>query len=305
MYLGKGTSINWTAYVRARVARILPLYYLTLFLYLPIHIYSMLRYGLTYVGKDYPSLLLSNLFMVSGIMDGWHHTFNIPAWSISVEFFCYLLIFPLLLVGWRIILSKPYSILISLILCLVFIRLLVCAYRMDPISIQHMIWNPSYIARGVFGFACGFFICGIYRLSLDKGWRPSIVLINTVVLASILIFVITRYYAGHLMLYAFPFLVLFTAYDEGLFAILLKLSPLQWLGERSYSLYLWHMPVLSFIAVYYKNIFLRLGVNPPYGITYLLIVVGSVFLISELSYRYFETACRDYIRNIGRTAQLS
>jgi peptidoglycan/LPS O-acetylase OafA/YrhL len=175
---------------------------------------------------------------------------------------------------------------------------------MQPITIHHFAWNPQWLARGVCGFSCGFFICGIYRLSLEKGWRPSIVLFNAVVLSSILIFVITRYYAGHLLLYTFPFLVFFTAYDKGFLATVLKLSPLQWLGERSYSIYLWHSPVLIFVALYYKKIFLRMGVNPPYGVTYLLIVVGSVFLISELSYRYFETTCRDYIRDIGRKRQV-
>jgi peptidoglycan/LPS O-acetylase OafA/YrhL len=94
VYLSSEAPLNWASYIRARVARIIPLYYLTAALFLPVPLYSILKHGFAYVGLDYPRTLLLNAFMISGIIDGFHHTINAPAWSISVEFFCYLALFP-------------------------------------------------------------------------------------------------------------------------------------------------------------------------------------------------------------------
>ncbi|MBE5666881.1 acetyltransferase [Staphylococcus sp. SS251] len=59
---------------------------------------------------------------------------------------------------------------------------------------------------------------------------------------------------------------------------------LVYIGKRSYSLYLWHFPVISFIHSYYVD-----GQIPKYvyGIDILLTV-----LLAELSYRYIETPFR-------------
>lgn len=292
--------IQWATYLKARVARIMPLYYLTLALSLPIPFYSLMKHGLAYVGQDYPMVLVSNLFMVSGIMDGWHVTMNAPAWSISVEFFCYLALFPVLNSIYRFLVSKRYGFAVSLLIVALSIRLLVLCYRAQPIPILHCHWDSHWLARGVFGFTAGFFLCSIYRGASRR--KPSVAVINLIVLGSIVVFILTRmdYLPIHLFLYALPFLVYFTAFDKGLSAYFLKLNQLQWLGERSYSIYLWHIPVMGFcfpISEWINVRFFKVS-NP--GLIKYLILVAIVLVISELSYRYFEVPCRDYIRRLGR-----
>ena len=68
--------------------------------------------------------------------------------------------------------------------------------------------------------------------------------------------------------------------------ILAKLlgNPLFHIGKRSYSLYLWHFPVISFIHSYFID-----GQLPTY--VYIMDIVITV-LLAELSFRYVETPLR-------------
>ena len=64
---------------------------------------------------------------------------------------------------------------------------------------------------------------------------------------------------------------------------LLQAGPLQWVGSRSYGLYLWHWPlgVLAFYAI------------PPTVSPWVVAlgVLGLTLCATELSYVYIETPC--------------
>ncbi len=303
VYLQQSKSLNWASYFCARFARIVPLYILTTLLFIPpANIYSMIKHGATYVGKDYIVTIFCNLFIISGIINGSHKTLNYPAWSISVEVFCYIFVFPLLIMVWTALSKKRFFLGASVFLVIVLTILLVMCYRQQPFYILHAYWDSSWLARGIFGFSIGFILCSIYRESLIATWKPSIGIINMTILGCIIVFVLTRvgFMEGHTLLYSLPILVFFTAYDEGFFANFLKLPIIQWLGDRSYSVYLWHAILIYNIELFYRPIFAKANVNPPYGMTYLILVLGFVLLISDISYRFFEVPCRDYIRILGK-----
>ena len=299
VYLSNSKSINWSSYLKARVGRILPLYYVTTILSLPTLIYSYLKHGFQFIGDhNWIAIGVSNLLMVSGIIG--LVSINGPAWSISVEFFCYLAVFPLLIALNRFLSVNRYSWFLSILLACIFTKLLILSNHFDCISIYHWHWQCHWIARGVFGFSIGFLICTIYRM--PSVWKPSSAVINLIVLGSFAVFLLTRigYLPVHLLLYVFPFLVYFTAFDAGVSAYFLKLNPLQWLGERSYSLYLWHVPVLSFFPFVSRSVCTHFfKTSSPLGFPNCFVLVAIVLFISDLSYRFFETPCRDYIRTLG------
>jgi peptidoglycan/LPS O-acetylase OafA/YrhL len=62
-----------------------------------------------------------------------------------------------------------------------------------------------------------------------------------------------------------------------------SLAPLRWLGDRSYSLYLWHVPIFFSIG-------LQLREWPT--LAKVLLGVGSSILLSDLSYRFVEQRFR-------------
>ncbi len=73
---------------------------------------------------------------------------------------------------------------------------------------------------------------------------------------------------------------------------ILGLRPVQWLGKRSYSLYLWHWPILILAAE-------RVGksqLTAPENVPYLIVAV----LLSMASYRFLENPIR-HIRSPSRS----
>ncbi len=217
-----------------------------------------------------------------------------------MEFFCYLSLFPFLVLAGRFLAKRSYGTAISGGLVLLFSHCLALCYQITPVTLYHWSWDSSWLARGLCGFSLGFFLCFLYRAS--SGWTPRIGLINLMLFASLGMFILTLSgtIPSHLLLYGFPVLVFFSAFDQGVAAVILKQSFFQWLGERSYSIYLWHMPVLTFfrsLGVPFCARFFKISAVP--GFMRLTIVAGVVLIVSELSYRYFELPCRRQIRRFA------
>ena len=81
------------------------------------------------------------------------------------------------------------------------------------------------------------------------------------------------------------------AHPGASFGRILGVSPVRWLGTRSYGIYLWHWPVF---------LLLRPGVDLPYeGLAADATALAVTGLVAEVSYRWIETPVRD-----GRFAAL-
>ena len=105
--------------------------------------------------------------------------------------------------------------------------------------------------------------------------------------------------AGTLVL-VFPVLVLYTANDQGLLSRILKIGCFQWLGDKSYSIYMWHYPILA----YFNKLpdWLVRTEQPFVAIINALAVTGIVLAVSHASYKFVEMPSREFINRIGRTA---
>lgn len=305
VYCCGNRAINWKSYLKARVGRIMPLYYLTLAVFLAIPVWSFLRHGFKYIGADYFRDLIPNLLMISGILSGIYTTYNIPAWSIGIEFFCYLLIFPLLFIASAHLYKFNYrKILYISIITLSTIALIIVHNKALQNNIelnrtnQHF-WNSAQLLRGIFGFTCGYFLCSLFEN--NKLIIPDIKIINIIMSIGICCMALSRISFienNSLMILIFPVIVYFSAYDLGFFSYLFKIGLFQWLGERTYSLYMWHWPVMSFITNYlHKSLFFNTHINCSVKITFLIVIVLAV---SQISYIYIETPARKVIRNLGQ-----
>lgn len=292
VYLSNAFQMNWSSYLRARIARIVPLYYLTIVFCLPVIIYSVTNYGFAYVSKDLPVDFVLNLLLLSGIVGGWKHTINVPAWSISVEFFCYLAVFPLLFLLKKFLTSKPYAMPALIVMASISTLGLATCYDLAPVPIWHWHWDSVWLNGGICGFSTGFFLCSIFQKT--SHWKPSVGVINFVILTTIAIFLLVafKFMPNRLVPYALPFLVFFSVADKGFAASLLKTKPFQWLGERSYSIYLWHELCLGSYTRFLHTHLSEFG----YDVVVIVLILG----VSEMSYRFFECPCREYIRKFPR-----
>ncbi len=98
------------------------------------------------------------------------------------------------------------------------------------------------------------------------------------------------YYGGLLLLSLCTLSVLVAVVQDGSrLGVVLGMPPLRWVGERSYGIYLWHLPVVVFAA----------GSVPPSPLRALLLVAVTLVL-AEISWRFVE----DPIRRRGFRAVL-
>ncbi len=297
VYVGRDRPIVWSSYLRARIGRIMPLYYLTLLPFLtPLSFYAIWGHKPEVLTGNPAITLLTNFTMVSGVLFGWRETLNSPAWSISVEFFCYLFVFPLLVLLVTRCADRRGIGFLSAVLALA-ATWWMANYKIPPLHVGDFEWQSRFLAKGILGFAAGFFLCSVFRRI------PAFILrfpfIDAVLIGVVMVLVLTRQggLPDQYLLYAFPALILFSAYDSGIITGILKHRVFQWLGERSYSIYLWHILVMGWIVF-----LIRIGKEHfsasllGHGLINLAVLLAVVLGLSDLSYRYFEMPCRDWIR---------
>ncbi|MBO1198187.1 acetyltransferase [Staphylococcus simiae] len=93
------------------------------------------------------------------------------------------------------------------------------------------------------------------------------------------------YNGGFYLISGFTLVIIATAvHPSSIFAKFLSMRLFIFIGKRSYSLYLWHYPIIVFMNSYYVQ-----GQIPVY--VYLLEIILT-FAMAELSYRFIETPIR-------------
>lgn len=288
-------QIRWTEYFRARFARILPLYYLSTLCAIPVALYSLFKHGLQYVGSDFPMKLWLNLFMVSGIVAGVHKTLNPTAWSISVEFFCYVAVFPVLVYFTRHLKTAASRGAGFVALAGIFSWILSLCHPGMNISFGHTLWDAYWLSEGVAGFVVGFSLCGLYQSKCLPALGDKSTDISIAICIATLLLVRFELLSEPFIVCVLPLLVFASATDRGFFARIFKIRCLQWLGERSYSIYLWHSIVMVHLSQFARSFRI-----PAALFTIAVLVVTMV--IAEVSYRYFELPIRNFFRRRSHSA---
>jgi len=298
VYLSKDKPINWRKYVVARVARIAPLYYITLLIYPhQLGIFIKVLFGFpkyaVWFGFKFISIILLNLLMLAGL-SGFHRVVNPPSWSISVELVLYATMFPLLVRFGQ----KLHHWMIGTIFGVSLLGLYCCHGHFIPQFIFN--WPWTFLGRGIFGFIIGFFICSVIRNNLlseaiRSGLTRSLLLYGLTPL--VYVCSINGILPDGSIVFIFPILVFYTALNEHAYGGVLASNALQWLGDRSYSIYLWHYPILA----YYKKLpkeFIELK-YPLSAVINCSLMILVVLIVSGVSYKYFEIPCREFIRKLG------
>ncbi|QXI04665.1 acyltransferase [Pseudomonas tensinigenes] len=293
----------------ARFARVWPLHLVTCIIWIGL-IFHFDRY--TYFGGETGMLrLISNLTLVQSWipLKLWALSFNGVAWSISNEMFFYLL-FPLLIGLW----SKHWAKLFFAA-TLVVVAFIWAGNALELKSTDNyngvsllgtLYFNP--LVR-VFEFMFGIFLAKVFMTPAIHEFKASqlgwlyleLMALGLVVAGMLLAGNPTRiadtfgtaagyYFQREGIWLIWGTLILVFALSKGPIGALLSTRPLVFLGEISFSLYLVHAILITFIEPYTAAI-------KPYGLTGYAIFWIVALTSSALLYKGIEDPCRHLIMN--------
>jgi peptidoglycan/LPS O-acetylase OafA/YrhL len=289
------------AFFAARVGRLSPAYYVALLIALPFYLAEARSEGDLPLGE----LALHIALVLTALQAWWPDAavvWNPPAWSMSVEWFFYL-VFPLALaIGRRL----PSTLLLPASLILV---AAVAAFRLwelgppaddDPEEWANLaaFFPLLHLPQFLFGMALGRIYC--------LGPKPSAQLAAGMFAAGMIglmaLFLDLDDLPGHVrsnaVLVIFFGLLIYGASTGGHFAYrALSPAPLVFLGNASYSIYALHEPIKMWWETYAPGIF---GASRSTWIDFPL-YTGLVILLAALCYRYVETPLRRRIRRLGQS----
>jgi len=286
-YLNVPTREFW----RARIARILPAYFLGLAIALPHMLYS------TFISKmDSVQALIVSLVLVPLLVQAWWPpaamAWNPPAWSLSVECFFYFS-FPMLA---RTIAQLSRS----SFLLLAFALVVVVAAIREAIPLptndfsNSLEWNFKlffpvfHLPQFIFGMALG----RVYLFNSASSDRVHAAMLSAGAVGVIVMFgtrsILPIWMQNDAALALLYGLVIFGGAQAGAPFKVLVFPLLTLLGEASYALYIIHLPIAWWWNWLTRGLFLPRFVS--FFLYFLIVTVLSIFI-----YRWVERPARRWI----------
>ncbi|MDY8138352.1 acyltransferase [Aquimarina sp. 2201CG5-10] len=304
-------------FFKARFARLYPLHFFTLMFL--IGMFALLNFKLP--ASDIPPVLnvlfdpntiISNLLLIQAWGMHIETSWNIPSWSISVEWFLYM-VFPFLLF----FLTRYKKVAKWLIAIIAILGLTSIMYYFQPytwaIRNQHFnipdinvpqnsinVVTGIALLRGLCTFTVGMVLYEAFQSKwlikyLSKGY------ISLLVWSFLFVVWIGDWLPDVLAIPFFCILLLNTAYSQGTIKRLLNNKVFNYLGEISYSIYMVHMPLM--LSFYIVILILGVEAHPAHESTDFLnnfigSIIGLLLVIglASLTYRYIEKPFRKYLK---------
>ena len=225
--------------------------------------------------------LLAHVFMIQSILD-ISPKFNVPLWSIAVEFIAYLYL-PLLVLAARARRSLP----LALAICALIAGVWLFVRTMGSIDV---IEGGGSVLRALLGFSLGGLAC-LLTLREPQATRR---LGRAVDLAALAVMVVA--FASGLTLVGYVaavVLVAATSLNTGLLTPFAALTVPRWIGLTSFSIYLSHVPILALMLIITAKVEADFGwpLFSNYWI-FSALVLATCLAVASLSYRVIEVRFR-------------
>lgn len=299
---------DWPGVKRFLMLRLGRVYPLHLFMLLCFVAYETLRALVqpdAFTGPNSPSAVVTNLLLVQSMGVHDQLTWNGPSWSISTEWWTYVVF--ALVCAW---LGLRNWLLVATALAAPLLLLHLSRTGMDTT----FDWG---FLRCLFGFALGVACWRIYSLAAPMKRAPGVAamtLAEFAIVAAVVLFVST---AGTTPLsfmapFVFAVAVLVFAAEGGLVSRLFHSRPLKWLGMVSYSIYLTHFFVVLILPTAVKRLtgtdlwtamplpdgqwVMAYGRNAVEGTLLYGLALAATLAFSALTYRWVETPGREWTR---------
>ncbi|MDQ9169240.1 acyltransferase [Oxalobacteraceae bacterium R-40] len=223
---------------------------------------------------------------------------NTPSWSISTEFYTYLLFAAVCLIfpakkRW------PVFGLLTLFGMAVTIWSSISVHDcLEKGGCMGVTYDYGFL-RCVYSFFLGALL---YHFSRSFALPHAPLQVTGLVTLGLFFSLLAQFPAiAFLFPFAFSLLILSLAKDQGALAQVLNLRPFQILGQRSYSIYMLHMP----LVLIFENIAKRVD-GFISGAAVLITYVGVLLVLSGWSYRFIEDPFRErFNRLAGKKKTLS
>jgi len=260
-----------------------------------------------------PDTILANLLLLQSLHLYDFLTWNVPSWSISTEFYTYV-VFAVCLVGLR------RHVWIALLLAMIGGPVLIAMLSERYMNI-HFDWG---IIRCIYGFSAGALSWNIYEKwnrKLGKWLSGSMVEWGALGLVVAFVTVAGTTQLSIAAPYVFAFVVLVFAFEAGTASALLRLRPLVFLGTISYSIYmthvfieqrlfnsggalakLWHVDLFTHREIDGHD-FYFLGTQLWHGDVAYAVYLAMIITMSYFTFHWIEKPAREWVRNRVRTRQ--
>lgn len=292
-----GKSVNRQRYWVARLARLYPVYALSLFLFL-------LPFLLDDPARVPPVPLVLNMLLLQAWVPPYPIYLNGPAWALSALVFFYAS-FPFLLqlmngmsrTRLAVFLASLWG--VSLAVHAVLIETM---YTGGP-SVMHDIifYNPlMHLNAFVCGMGGGMFL----RRKPERSGRvqPAVMVYSALAVLAVLVLVPNplRAYCHNGMLSPLWMMILVgLSRDRSVLARVLAAGPLVLLGEIGYGMYILQRPIFGFAV----ELFRRYPVTPNVTVRFMIYLV-LLSLVSWACYRWIEKPAREAVRRrYGKAAE--
>ncbi|SHG57605.1 Peptidoglycan/LPS O-acetylase OafA/YrhL, contains acyltransferase and SGNH-hydrolase domains [Chryseolinea serpens] len=278
--------VSFAGYYVNRFARIYPAYFLALAGVTLIFIFSNTPVG----GLS----VVFGFLLLQAWVPGYAVTLNVPGWSLSVEFFFYL-VFPFLFNAFY-RKKENYKIILWVVMAMWLVTQIIsnvgpAIFSSSPIVKDIFYYHPlMHINEFVIGNFFALFFLRHTEARYFGNHAIKIFLLLIVIVAFMLMSIPLNVHNGLLALYFVP-LILLLAYDKGPLSDFFSKPVAVLLGEISYGIYIYQKPVRYVVFKLYSVLGIHQKELCFYGFLLALIVW------SYLSYRFFEQPVRKAIQS--------
>lgn len=292
---------NWRAFLLLRLGRLWPAHAAMLAVWL-IAFATAVALGIPHDGSSQYGLAayaIANLLMVHawGLFD-WYDL-NPPSWSVSAEWFCYML-FPLL--APVVVRLRGAAAILAVAAALVAVAWLV----LRAIGLDGLVDYQRFgLIRAVAGFGLGMLVWRLGRCAPHLVPRHLADMAMLAILALLLMPDLRAGETDYALLALFAALVLGLSRPGSLTGKLLGLRAMLWLGEISYSFYLVHWFMLIVLIKLWRYLPEALAVDRlAYGVGVALASLAGAILLHRVVEQPARAAMRRYVgRGSARPVQ--
>ncbi len=280
-------------YLIFRLGRIYPLHFFIILIY----VFCIYGLKIKLAGLYTSHTLILNLFNVHGwefVFTDTSQSWNNPSWTISTEWFSYLL-FPLL----AFFIYRIKSIYANIFL-IIFLSSIMFLYCKDNGFLNLNLFMKGIIARTAWEFICGMCLFNIYlavknqRHNYDHLFSTS-----CFILLLIILFFKNTLLKDFICVFLLGLSILFSSKSSNFIKTALSSVLMKWLGINSYSIYMIHFICLLIFKLKFQDF----GIHSRLFATG--IYISIILLLAHFLYTFVEKPCRDYFRNLVTLFKIS